>query len=130
MKKKVIISISVICILCIALVRLLTPYLGKPFFIYCNAVTEENGTEKDFYLSNKVKKIKLFSANEPCIKYIRYCSELEELSVLCYPETIDIADISNPNIKRLFVGGNCVNWSSLNQCTELRELEVCFSNYK
>ena len=36
-------------------------------------------------------------------------------------ETVNISYITNPNIKRLSIAGKCVNWSSLNKCTELKD---------
>ncbi len=125
-KKK---NIIIVCVICIALIRIFTPYLGRPFLIYCHTLKDGKIQDEAFHLSNKVKKIKLLSAHEPCTRFIRYCSELEALSVLCYPETIDIDDISNPDLKSLFVGGKGVNWSSLNQCTELKKLTISYSNF-
>ena len=125
-KKK---HIIIVCIICIALIRIFTPYLGRPFLIYCHTLKDGKIQDEAFHLSNKVKKIELFSAHEPCTRFIRYCSELEALSVLCLPETIDINDISNPDLKSLIVGGKGVNWSSLNQCTELKKLTISYSNF-
>ncbi|WP_242871973.1 MULTISPECIES: leucine-rich repeat domain-containing protein [unclassified Ruminococcus] len=42
---------------------------------------------------------------------------------------IDINDISNPNLKELSIAGKCMNWSSLNKCTELEELHLSYSNF-
>lgn len=123
MKKKII--IITICCLCLGLIRSFTPYLGKPFLIYC-----DNDKARGFYLSNKVKKIELLSPNEPCIKFIRYCSELEEIGYIgSFKEPLNISDISNLNLKRLFIAGKCVNWSSLNECTELEELHLSYSDF-
>ena len=44
--KKLMISI---CVVCIVLVRIFTPYLGKPFLIYCS---DQNGDE-GFHMSRE-----------------------------------------------------------------------------
>lgn len=122
-KKKYII---IVCVICIALIRIFTPYLGRPFLIYC-----DNDKTRSFHLSDKVKKIELLSSHEMCIKFIRYCTELEEIEVINTgkKETLNISDISNPELKRLFIAGKCVNWSSLNKCTELNYLHVYESGF-
>lgn len=122
--KKVLIAV---CIICLVLVRIFTPYLGRPFLIKCNV----NGDgDKKFYLSGDVNKIYLFSSHDPCIKFIKYCNDLEELSVLGNPDTFNIEDIANPNLIKLSLSGDGINWSSLNKCTELKELFIsCFSNF-
>ena len=122
-KKKVIITV---CVVLIVLVRIYTPYLGKPFLIYCRG---GGGSKERFYLSSDVKKILQISSHDSCVKFIRYCSNLEELTVLGYPETFNIKDISNPNLKKLDMSGYGVNWSSLNNCTELEDLSICFGDF-
>lgn len=121
MKKKPLITSICVAVLCIAMARVFTPYLGKPFLIYC-----DNDKSRSLHLSNKVKKIELLSSHEPCIKFIKSCTELEEIEVIntSKKETINISDISNPNLKRLSIAGKCVNWSSLNKCTELNYLHA------
>ncbi|SDA25177.1 hypothetical protein SAMN02910447_02564 [Ruminococcus sp. YE71] len=42
----------IVCVICIALIRIFTPYLGKPFLIFC-----DNDKAESFYLSNNVKKL-------------------------------------------------------------------------
>jgi hypothetical protein len=122
-KKKIIITV---CVVLIVLVRIYTPYLGKPFLIYCCG---GGGSKERFYLSSDVKKILQISSHDSCVKFIRYCSNLEELTVLGYPETFNIKDISNPNLKKLDMSGYGVNWSSLNNCTELKDLCISFSDF-
>lgn len=126
MKKKPLITTICVAVLCIAMVRVFTPYLGKPFLIYC-----DNDKSRSLHLSNKVKKIELLSAREPCIKFIRSCTELEEIEVIntSKKETVNISDISNPNLKRLSIAGKCVNWSSLNKCTGLKYLHAYESDF-
>ena len=122
-KKKYII---IVCVICIALIRIFTPYLGRPFLIYC-----DNDKTRSFNLSDKVKKIELLSSHETRIKFIRYCTEIEEIEVIITgkKETLNISDISNPNLKRLSIAGKCVNWSSLNKCTELNYLHAYESGF-
>jgi hypothetical protein len=123
-KRKIIIGVFVV--ICLILVRIFTPYLGRPFLIYC-----DNGeiVGKRYHLSSDVKKILQISSHDSCVKFIRYCSNLEELTVLGYPETFNIKDISNPNMKKLDMSGYGVNWSSLNNCTELKDLCISFSDF-
>ncbi|MCR5539392.1 MAG: hypothetical protein K6F71_00945 [Ruminococcus sp.] len=132
-KKKVIITVCVaLCIVLVALVRVFTPYLGRPFLIYCHGYTNyygNKGSKEKFYLSGDLKKIDLFSSRESCVKFVRYCSDLEELTVYGYPYTFNIKDISNPNLKKLDMSGYGVNWSSLNNCTELKDLCISFSDF-
>lgn len=117
MKKKII--IITICCICLGLIRAFTPYLGKPFFIYCF-----DGQTEGFHLSNDIKNIMLATGHEPCIKFIKYCTALEQIGVATTEATIDINDISNPNLKSMSLSGKCVNWSSLNNCTELEYLNT------
>ncbi|SFB84144.1 hypothetical protein [Ruminococcus albus] len=125
MKKKPV--IIAVCVLIVVLVRLFTPYLGRPFLIYCHG--GQNGDE-DFYLSSKVNKVVIYSSDDPCIKFLRYCTALEKLEVSGIISTIDINDIANPNIKELYISGYGVNWSGLNKCTDLKELLLSVCDFK
>lgn len=127
-KKKVIIAV---CIILIVLVRVFTPYLGKPFVIHINAGDIAGPNINGFCLSNKVKYIGLFHSDDSGIKFIKYCTGLEELSVsdsIVSDRPVDVNDIANPNLKSLQIMGDAVNWSGLNKCTELKELNLSETN--
>ena len=67
----------------------------------------------------------VYSENEPCIKFIRYCPELEKIDFVGpFSKSLNLNDVSNPNLKKLHLGGKCDNWSSLNKCTGLKELRI------
>ncbi|SFD26255.1 hypothetical protein [Ruminococcus albus] len=121
MKKKIIIAV---CVVCLVLVRIFTPYLGRPFLIKCYS-RESSG--KRYYLSNKLNNIHILEADDTIIKFIKYCTELEDVSVSEGHRSgeiipVDVNDIANPNLKSLQILGEAVNLSSLNRCTELERL--------
>ena len=120
-KKKIIIGV---CVVCLVLVRIFTPYLGRPFLIKCYS-RESSG--KRYYLSNKVYSIHILEADDTIIKFIKYCTELEDVSVSKGYRSgeiipVDVNDIANPNLKSLQILGETVNLSSLNKCTKLERL--------
>ncbi|MBO4867626.1 MAG: hypothetical protein J5582_13875 [Ruminococcus sp.] len=129
MKKKKAIIIA-LCVVIVVLVRIFTPYLGKPFLIYCHCEKGKE-TREDFYLSSKVNKVVIFSSDDPCIKFLRYCSGLEEIEIIgSFSKAIDLNDIASPSLIKFDNAGKCVNWSGLNRCTELKHLHTYESDFK
>lgn len=123
--KKVLIAV---CIICLVLVRIFTPYLGRPFLIYCRG---GGGSKERFYLSSKVNKVVIYSPDDPYIKFLRYCSGLEEIEIIgSYSKAIDLNDIASPSLIKFDNAGKCVNWSGLNRCTELKHLHTYKSDFK
>ncbi|SFD26220.1 leucine-rich repeat domain-containing protein [Ruminococcus albus] len=130
-KKKVIITVCVaLCIVLVALVRVFTPYLGRPFLMYCH--DEEIG-KRGFHPSNELKSIHSLYADDPVIKFVKYCPELEDIYVYDAHQSgdvipVDINDIVNPKLKSLYISGEGVNWSGLSKCTELEYLDLYDTN--
>ena len=122
MKKKPV--IIAVCVLIVVLVRLFTPYLGRPFILYC-----DHGERKGFILSTSIKKIDINSAYDPCLRFVKYCTKLEMIDVSGYSEK-NLDHISNPNLKSIIISGDCANWSSLNKCTELEYLNILHGNFQ
>ncbi|MCR5539391.1 MAG: hypothetical protein K6F71_00940 [Ruminococcus sp.] len=122
MKKKPV--IIAVCVLIVVLVRLFTPYLGRPFILYC-----DHGERKGFILSTSIKKIDINSAYDPCLRFVKYCPKLEMIDVSGYSEK-NLDHISNPNLKSIIISGDCANWSSLNKCTELEYLDILHGNFQ
>ncbi|MCR5539394.1 MAG: hypothetical protein K6F71_00955 [Ruminococcus sp.] len=126
-KKKIIIGV---CVVCLVLVRIFTPYLGRPFLIKCYNEDDER-SERGYYLSNKVRSMYFTGADDPSIKFVRYCSGLEDIMVsdsFLSDIPLDINDISNPNLKRIGILTEAVNWSSLNRCTDVDDLGIRADN--
>lgn len=130
-KKKVIITVCVaLCIVLVALVRVFTPYLGRPFLMYCY---DEEMSKRGFYPSNTLKRIHSLEADDPVIKFVKYCPELEDIYVYDAHQSgdvipVDINDIVNPKLKSLHISGEGVNWSALSKCTELEYLNLYDTN--
>ena len=120
-KKKIIIAVYILGII---LLRLFTPYLGKPFLIYC-----DGGSGNGFHLSSKVKRIYNLDVNDPCVEFVKYCTKVEKVTVNDNSGKFDIKNIANPNLNTIEFSGEGVNWSSLNKCTNLKNLIITDSNF-
>ncbi|MCR5141074.1 MAG: hypothetical protein K6C68_00880 [Ruminococcus sp.] len=124
-KKPVIICVAIV-LLCI---KILTPFLGRPVFIY-NMDSMDGELKSHFQICSNVKEILIFDTNIYNLSCIKYCSNLEVLCISGFhAENIDTKYIVNENVKQVAFSFYSNDWSHLKECTNLEKISIIPSDF-
>lgn len=122
---------AVICIVIVLLcIKILTPFLGRPIFIY-NKDSLDGKLKKHFLTCSNVKETLIFNPNIYNLSCIKYCSNLEVLCVSVFPFTknVDTKYLVNDNVKAVSFAFHSNDWSHLNECTNLEKISIINSDF-
>ncbi len=119
--------IVVIVLLCL---KILTPFLGRPVFIY-NRDSLDGELKSHFQICSNVKETMIDNPNIYNLSCIKYCSNLDLLCVSIFPftENVDTKYLVNNNVKTIVFAFHSNDWSHLKECTNLEKISILNSDF-
>lgn len=126
MNGKIIRKTVIIVVIVLLCVKIFTPFLGRPGFIYY----KDGELKSHFQICSNVKETIIHDPNIYNLSCIKYFSNLEVLCVSgFYAENIDTKYIVNENVKRVSFSFYSNDWSHLKECTNLEKISIIYCDF-
>lgn len=108
----------------IIFLKCFTGVLGKPIFILVDSYSG-----KSIVKTSSLVDIVLMDPSQYTLSNLKYCSNLQKLYIITNSEYENLNFIGDLKLESFSFGGECKDWSKLNELLDLKTLKIYYSNF-